>query len=116
MYVILKLVKEHTPEIYHYIYQCYSTTSSLYFGSYSEDGCVIESKEGVQQGNPLDPFLFSLATMELISSCESELNCWYLDDGTLASDTKTVCRVQKSIENWSVWTKMALGEVGLSLP
>ena len=25
-------------------------------------------------------------------------------------------RVQKSIENWSVWSKMALGEVGLSLP
>jgi len=25
-------------------------------------------------------------------------------------------RVQKSIENWSVWSKMALGEVGVSLP
>ena len=25
-------------------------------------------------------------------------------------------RVQKSIENWSVWAEMALGEVGLSLP
>ena len=25
-------------------------------------------------------------------------------------------RVQKSIENWPVWSKMALGEVGLSLP
>ena len=28
----------------------------------------------------------------------------------------TYSRVQKSIENWSVWTKMALGEVGVSLP
>ena len=25
-------------------------------------------------------------------------------------------RVQKSIENWSVWNKMTLGEVGVSLP
>ena len=25
-------------------------------------------------------------------------------------------RVQKSIENWSVWSKMALEEVGVSLP
>ena len=25
-------------------------------------------------------------------------------------------RVQKRIENWSVWSKMALGEVGVSLP
>ena len=24
--------------------------------------------------------------------------------------------VQKSIENWSVWSKIALGEVGVSLP
>ena len=31
--VILKLVKEYTPEIYQYVYQCYSTTSSLYFAS-----------------------------------------------------------------------------------
>ena len=28
----------------------------------------------------------------------------------------TYSRVQKSIENWSVWSKMALGEVGVSLP
>ena len=28
----------------------------------------------------------------------------------------TYSRVQKSIENWSVWSKMALGEVGVPLP
>ena len=28
----------------------------------------------------------------------------------------TYSRVQKSIENWSVWSKMALGEVGVSPP
>ena len=27
----------------------------------------------------------------------------------------TYSRVQKSIENWSVWSKMALGEIGVSL-
>ena len=30
--------------------------------------------------------------------------------------TDTYSRVQKSIENWSVWCKMALEEVGVSLP
>ena len=31
-------------------------------------------------------------------------------------DEMTYSRVQKSIENWSVWSKMALGEVGVLLP
>ena len=88
--VILELVKEHTPEIFQYVYQCYSKTTSLFFGSFSEDGCVLDSKEGVQQGDPLGPFLFSLAIMNLIKSCESELNIWYLDDATLAGDLDTV--------------------------
>ena len=30
--------------------------------------------------------------------------------------TKLYSRVQKSIENWSVSSKMALGELGMSLP
>ena len=46
--------------------------------------------EGVQQGDPLGPFLFSLTINQLIKSCQSELNVWYLDDGTLAGDTETV--------------------------
>ena len=29
---------------------------------------------------------------------------------------KIYSRVRKSIENWSLWSKMALGEVGVSLP
>ena len=95
--VILKLVKTHTPEIFQYVYQCYSTSSSLFFASYSEDGCVLESKEGVQQGDPLGPFLFSLAVMEKIKSLESELNLWYLDDGSLASDVETVISDYKKI-------------------
>ena len=95
--VILNQVKQHTPEIYQYVYQSYSQISSLFFGNHSENGCVIDSKEGVQQGDPLGPFLFSLAIRELILSCESELNCWYLDDGTMASDTNTVLADYKKI-------------------
>ena len=88
--VILKLVKEHTPEIFQYVYQCYSQTTSLFFGSYSEDGCVIDSKEGVQQGDPLGPFLFSLVMRNLTKSLKSELNLWYLDDGSIADDLEVV--------------------------
>ena len=95
--VILNQVKINTPEIYQFVYQSYSEKSNLYFGSHSKEGCVIDSQEGVQQGDPLGPFLFSLAIKDLISSCESELNCWYLDDGTIASNPETVMEDYKKI-------------------
>ena len=88
--VILNQVKIHTPEIFNYVYQSYSDKSSLFYGNYSNEGCVIHSAEGVQQGDPSGPFLFSLAIRDLMLSCDSELNCWYLDDGTIASSLETV--------------------------
>ena len=87
--VMLRLVESNAPEIYPYVYQCYNKESDLFFGIGSDHGCVINSEEGVQQGDPLGPFLFSLTINQLIKSCQSELNVWYLDDGTLASDTET---------------------------
>ena len=48
------------------------------------------SRKGVQKGDPLGPFLFSLGIMDLMNSCTSEFNGWYLDDGTIAGDPKTV--------------------------
>ena len=68
------------------IYQCYSTQSYLYFG----DKDLLYSKEGVQQGDPLGPLLFSLGIRDLMKSCKSEVNIWYLDDGTVCGEPKTV--------------------------
>ena len=42
-------------------------------------------------------FLFSLAIMNIIKSLKSELNIWYLDDGTIAGDTLTVLDDYKKI-------------------
>ena len=83
---LLTKVKEHTPSLYKMISQSYSTQSYLYFG----DKDLLYSKEGVQQGDPLGPFLFSLTINQLIKSCQSKLNVWYLDNGTLAGETETV--------------------------
>ena len=83
---LLTQVKEHTPSLYKMIYQCYSTQSYLYFG----DKDLLYSKEGVQQGDPLGPLLFSLGIRDLMKSCKSEVNIWYLDDGTVCGDPKTV--------------------------
>ena len=84
--VILRKVKILVPEIYSFVYQSYANSSSLFFGGTHK----IESREGVHQGDPLAPFLFSLAEQDLIESCSSELKVFYLDDGTLAGDVKTV--------------------------
>ena len=75
----LRIVKVELPTIYPYIYQCYSEKSCLFF-----NGSTIYSAEGVQQGDPLGPLCFSIAIQGLISKLTSDLNVWYLDDGTLA--------------------------------
>ena len=46
--------------------------------------------EGIQQGDPLGPFLFSLATKDLVKACKSPLNIFYLDDGTLGGSDSQV--------------------------
>ena len=51
---------------------------------------IIESAEGVQQGDPLGPLLFALTIHTLVGSLQSPLNCWFLDDGTLGGDPETV--------------------------
>ena len=43
------------------------------------------------------------------------IQIWGFSPPTCLSFT-TYSRVQKRIENWSLWSKMALGEVGVSLP
>ena len=83
--VILNLVKAKLPKMYNFVHQCYSHISSLRFGRE-----IIDSCEGVQQGDPLGPFLFSLGIQEIIKNCKSEFYCWYLDNGTLAGDIQTV--------------------------
>ena len=90
--MILPIVHRKIPKIYNYVYQNYGQHSSLLFG----DG-IIESSEGVQQGDPLGPFLFSLGIMDIVKSMHSELNIWYLDDGTIAGDAEVVLKCYEEI-------------------
>ena len=95
--VILNLVKIKLPKIYNYVHQCYDHITNLRFGSE-----ILDSSEGVQQGDPLGPFLFSLGIQEIVSSMESELNVWYLDDGTLGGDTNTVFKDLEKIKDATI--------------
>ncbi|XP_047998133.1 uncharacterized protein LOC125235580 [Leguminivora glycinivorella] len=83
--VLLKQVQEATPMIYKYLWQCYHQPSHLVFKSHR-----LSSAVGCQQGDPLGPAIFSLAIHSTISNLNSKFNSWYLDDGTLGGDWKTV--------------------------
>ena len=69
---------------------------------------IIESAEGIQQGDPLGPLLFSLTVHHLLGSLGSEFKIFYFDDGTLGGDLHDVSEDLRQIE-------MAAEELGLFL-
>ena len=76
--VILSAVHHYTPCLLKFVYSCYAEPSHLVFGEN-----IIQSEEGAQQGDPLGPLLFCLSFHNLIQQLKSELNLWYIDDGTI---------------------------------
>lgn len=100
---LLGEIKNHCPNIYNYLWQCYSAPTKL---TYFEN--EIESKVGCQQGDPLGPAIFSLGLHPLIKELNSKFNVWYLDDGTLGGSVSTVLN---DLENIS--TKFS--SIGLDL-
>ena len=82
---MLQAIREQTPKMYAFMWQAYRYPSNLYYGS-----DVILSQTGVQQGDPAGPLLFSLVLHSVIMNMKSQLNLYYLDDGTLGDHPHTV--------------------------
>ena len=80
-------MQKRCPDILPLVLLAYSSPTPLFNGT-----TVISSETGAQQGDPLGPLLFALAIDPIIRSMQSELNIWFLDDGTLAGPVETVAR------------------------
>ena len=75
---MLHSVLEFIPEIYPLVHSAYCSPTHLFFGNH-----IVSSAEGVQQGDPLGPLLFSITIHRLLGTLHSEFRIFYLDDGTL---------------------------------
>jgi hypothetical protein len=51
---------------------------------------IVESAEGVQQGDPLGPLLFTLAIHHLLSHLKADLKVFYMDDDSLTFSINSV--------------------------
>ena len=84
---MLMTVHENAPQLFSLVHSAYSASSSLF----AQDK-IIQSAEGVPQGDPLGPLLSSLATMGLMKPLKSELVIFYLDNGTMGGGVEDVLR------------------------
>ena len=91
---MLKIVMEDFPEIAKWVFWCYGGKEGTHLWF---DKWVLNSLEGVQQGDPLGPLLFSLVIQRIVVQIANEcpalhLHKWYLDDGIMGGKLSDVAK------------------------
>ena len=87
---MLTVVKDAAPDLFRFVSSAYERPSSLFYGDH-----IIQSAEGVQQGDPLGPLLFCLT---IVSRLKSSFAVFYLDDGTLGGSLHEVLSDLRLVE------------------
>ena len=100
---ILSQVTDLVPQPFPFVHSAYGTPYTLYWGA-----TLLQTAEGVQQGDPLGAFLFCLAIHPLTEQLISKFIVFYLDDGTIGGRAEDVIRDLHTVE-------CAAREVGLQL-
>jgi hypothetical protein len=90
-HIFLPIIHESFPSLFNWVQLCYGNPSVLAYGDE-----LISSEEGVQQGDPLGPFLFCVVLKQLIRHLSAidgiHINAWYLDDGCLLGEQSAIRR------------------------
>ena len=91
---MLEAARVRLPSIYPLVWQAYCSASPLYIGDKK-----IWSRTGIQQGDPLSSLLFSLAIDSVSTGGGTDINVWYLDDGTIGGPLEQVTNNIQRIKN-----------------
>ena len=96
---VFEAVAKSLPSVAPFATFCYSQHCHLHFNN-----TYLSSQSGVQQGDPLGPFLFSLALWPIIKELETRLpnlvqHIWYFDDGILAGTHQQLCTALNLLTN-----------------
>ena len=69
-HALLEECATHFPELFRWVFWCYGQHPTLWHSM-----STLGSKQGVQQGDPLSPFVFSLVLHKLVQSIASDSEC-----------------------------------------
>ena len=93
-------VRNQLPAISSWVEACYGKQARphLFYGKESFLSC-----QGVMQGDPLGPLIFSLALLPILRRVQEEapqldLHCWFLDDGTLCGPHDEIVKAVRILE------------------
>ena len=85
---VLDECAQHFPELLAWASWCYGQHPILWHSLRS-----LTSQTGVQQGDPLGPFMFALVLQKMVTTIHTDEACagllqnaWYLDDGSIAGE------------------------------
>ena len=97
---VLNACALHIPVLLPWSQWCYGQHPALWHSL-----GTISSEIGVQQGDPLGPFLFCLVLQQLISAIAEDVDCesllfhhWYIDDGVVAGPVAAIAWVLAIIQ------------------